>query len=192
MRLKSGETVNYKFEDNRLALNQPNMLTYVFEIVEERGEKRENGERVIRPSFFLNGERMKVKEWSVNDTVKSEEPGFVGPVDTWNEGEIVGVGGYLHRSGSATGIIDNVLLFDHAMTEEEIRTLYEQKGQPENIAQTVGFFDFEGEPDTDGRFISTGSNKFKGGIHTYRDTEVEGQGMIIWKSPEIVTIPNSF
>lgn len=174
MRLKNGETVSYDLGETKMYPGVWNDLTYVFEI-NDKGE--------VLPSLYLNGERQRVTSWKLGENEMNGFPEFVGPVDEWTENHVISIGGYLHRSGSARGVIDDVRIWNKALSEAEI-TEMENMTDPADCDSLIGYFDFETEADENGMTENKGKGTFKAGLHDYRDSSIEGQGLLQWKKPE--------
>lgn len=167
--------VTYKFENFRLIPGAWHHITYVFEYNEEGS---------ILPAIYINGEKQKISSWTLGDVTTEGEPGFVGPAAAWKSTYILAIGGYLHGSGSVRGNADNLMVWDKALTPEEVKMAMgdiNPDAVPENL---IGLFDFESDPGKDGSFVNKGKGSFTAGVHTYEDTEVEGQGTIKWMTPD--------
>ena len=174
IRLNKGQA-SYKFDNLRLIPGAWHHITYVFEF---------NDEGAVRPAIYVNGEKQAITSWTVDDVTTQGEAEFVGPAKTWKTSYIIALGGYLHKSGSIRGNADNLMVWDKALTPEEVKAAMgdiDPDNLPDNL---IGLFDFEADPAKDGSFANKGKGTFTAGIHTYEDTEVEGQGTIKWMTPE--------
>ncbi|MDE6290963.1 MAG: endo-beta-N-acetylglucosaminidase [Muribaculaceae bacterium] len=178
IRMASGKDASYRFDGMKLYPGAWYHMAYSFEF-------DENG--CVRPSLFVNGVRQKVTSWSLGDNVQDGDVGFAGPVGIWKPDNVVALGGYLHKSGSVRGNVDNFTVWSKALSEEDV-ALAMTDVKPDAIPEgVVGYFDFESNPDEMGLFGNKASGDFKAGIHGYKDTEVEGQGTLEWHAPEFCT-----
>lgn len=178
IRMASGKDATYHFDGLKLTPGAWYHIAYVFEF-NEAGK--------VRPTFFINGERQTITSWSLGNTNYTGEVDFEGPVWGWKENNVVAIGGYLHKTDSVRGNADNFMVWEKALTEDDIAAAMsdiDTDALPEGL---TGYFDFESDPDKDGLFTNLGTGSFKAGIHSYKDTEVEGQGTLLWRQPEYCT-----
>lgn len=168
-------TANYKFDNLRFIPGTWYHLTYVFD---------NRGEEGILPRFYVNGEEQKVTSWTLNGRQQTGPADFFGDYpDDWRKDNVVAFGGYVHKKGSVDAFVDNFMLWDKALTEQEVKTAMSAV-VPSNLPDGLaGYFDFDDEPDSDGLFPNKGSLQFKAGMHTYISTEAEGQASFRWKQP---------
>ncbi len=177
IRMSSGKDASYRFDGMKLYPGAWYHMAYSFEFDENGG---------VLPTLFINGERQEITSWSLGDKVQEGEVGFSGPVGAWKEDNVVAFGGYLHKSGSVRGNVDNFMVWRKALTDEDLAIAssdVKAEALPESV---VGFFDFEGDTE-EGLFENNASGGFKAGIHGYKDTEVEGQGTLEWRNPKFCT-----
>ncbi len=178
IRMANDKNASYRFDGMRLIPGVWQHITYVFEM---------NDEGKVRPALFVNGERQAITSWSLGDAVQSGDPQFVGLPWGWKNTFTIAVGGYLHKTGSVRGNVDNLMVWDKALDEEGVKAAMGDF-DPANIpAELTGYFTFEDEPGTKGMFANHGSSDFKAGIINYEETEVEGQGKLQWRTPEFCT-----
>ncbi len=178
IRMASGKDASYRFDDMKLYPGAWYHMAYSFEFDEKGG---------VLPALFVNGERQNITSWSLGDKVQDGDVGFSGPVGAWKEDNVVALGGYLHKSGSVRGNVDNFMVWNKALNDEDVAMAASDvkvDALPEGL---VGFFDFEDQPDDEALFENNASGSFKAGIHGYKDTEVEGQGTLEWRKPEYCT-----
>lgn len=178
IRMASGKDASYRFDGMKLYPGAWYHMVYSFEFDENGG---------VKPALFINGERQKITSWSLGDEEQDGDVEFAGPVGAWKNDNVVAFGGYLHKSGSVRGNVDNFMVWDKALAEEDAAlAMADAKADalPEGV---IGFFDFESDTDKEFLFENKASGKFKAGIHGYQDTEVEGQGKLEWRVPEFCT-----
>ena len=174
LRLEDGENLTYKFTDLQLSAGRWYHLAYVFE-TNEAGE--------VLPSIFVNGEKKEVSSWSVGDEEQSGAPTFAGRPKEWRENNILALGGYIHKNGSVAGNVDNFMVWEKALTAEEVvRAMGNVSAN--DMEGLTGYFDFETDPDDKGLFENQGSGSFKAGVPGFESTEVEGQSSMTWYSPQ--------
>lgn len=175
IRMASGAEISYHFDGLTLLPGKWYHFTYVFDF---------NDNDEILPSLYVNGEFQPVTSWRVDEEEFDGNPGYMGSTWRWSEENIVALGGYLHRSGSVCGNVDNFMVWNKALTEDEVLA---SMGSVDvaNLPDTlIGYFDFETDVVSDNCFPNTGKGDFKVGMHRYIDTETEGQGTLIWTKPE--------
>ncbi|MDE5882278.1 MAG: hypothetical protein K2H60_11150 [Muribaculaceae bacterium] len=178
IRMASGSEITYHFDGLALVPGKWYHITYVFDF---------NDKDEILPSLYINGEYQPITSWQENEDEFNGTPGFMGPTWRWSGENVVALGGYLHRSGSVRGNVDNFMVWDKAITKEEVLASMESidvDNLPDNL---IGYFDFETDAVSDNCFLNDGRGEFKLGMHRYLDTETEGQGTLIWTQPEYCT-----
>ncbi|MDE6668157.1 MAG: hypothetical protein K2K26_00580 [Muribaculaceae bacterium] len=178
IRMASGKNASYRFDGMKLTPGAWYHIAYTFEF-DESG--------AVKPALFVNGEQQTVTSWSLGDTEKEGEVTFAGPVWEWKAENVVAIGGYLHKTGSVRGNADNLMVWEKALNEQNIATAMNDISTETLPTGLIGYFDFENDADTDGLFVNLGKGSFKAGMHTYKDTEVEGQGTLMWRQPEYCT-----
>ncbi len=178
IRMKSGKDASYRFDNMKLYPGAWYHMAYSFEFDENGG---------VKPSLFINGERQEITSWKLGDNEQEGEVDFSGPVGAWKENNVVALGGYLHKTGSVRGNVDNFMVWNKALSDEDVAFAMSDVTKDRLKEGVVGYFDFESEPNEEGLFENKGSSDFKAGIHGYKDTEVEGQGTLEWRNPEYCT-----
>ena len=178
IRMASGKDASYRFDGMKLHPGAWYHLAYSFEF-DEKG--------CVKPSLFVNGERQEITAWSLGDKAQDGEVVFAGPAGAWKQDNVVALGGYLHKSGSVRGNTDNLMVWNKALVEDDVKLAMSDIKVGALPAEIIGFFDFESDPDGDCLFGNKVSDSFKAGIHGYKDTEVEGQGSLVWRVPEFCT-----
>ncbi len=175
MRMKSGGNVNYRFDNSRIQPGVWHHLAYVFDF---------DDDKALKVRFFLDGTEQEVTSWSRNDVVQSDQPSYQGSPYMWRKDNVVAVGGFVHKSGSVVGNVDNMMLWDTALDGEGVKLAMSDlhpDALPENL---VSMFSFEQDSNDDFAFTGVGSSPFRGGAHDYEATETEGQGVIKWIEPQ--------
>lgn len=174
IRMKDGKDVDYHFDNLQLTPGAWVHLAYGFRF-NEKGR--------VRPALFVNGKSEEITGCRINGQ-ELRAPNLLGPAWEWHGENVVAIGGYLHKSGSVVGNVDNLMVWDHLLDEEEVRKAmgdFTPETLPEGV---VGYFDFETEPESTGKFRNAGNGSFGVGLHGFIDTEVEGQGTLEWRQPE--------
>ncbi|MDE5870957.1 MAG: secretion protein, partial [Muribaculaceae bacterium] len=175
IRMASGKDASYRFDGMKLHPGAWYHMAYSFEF-------DENGK--LLPALFINGVRQEITSWSLGDKVQEGEVSFAGPVGAWKENNVVALGGYLHKSGSVRGNTDNFMVWNKALSEEDVALAMSDVKAGALPDGVIGYFDFESDPDKEGLFENKASGSFTAGVHGYKDTEVEGQGVLEWRVPE--------
>ncbi len=178
IRMASDKNATYRFDDMKLIPGAWYHIAYIFEF---------NEAGAVKPALFINGEKQTVTSWSIGDKEKTGEVDFAGPVWEWKYENVVALGGYVHKTGSVRGNADNFMVWEKALTEEDVVIAMHDINPTALPSGLIGYFDFETDADNDGLFTNLGKNTFKAGMHTYKDTEVEGQGTLLWRQPEYCT-----
>lgn len=174
--LKGSEaSVNLKFGNTRLVPGTWTHLAYVFDF---------NVQGAVKPSLYVNGQKQTATSWTRNGQEHTSEPGYFDKLYAWRGKNTVAVGGYALNLGSVRGAVDNMMLWDHAASEQEIQASMEDAACASLENGPVAIWDFENEPTAEGYFLSKGRVECGAGMHDYDDTEVEGQGTFKWVAPD--------
>ncbi len=174
MRMATGGNVNYRFDNTRIEPGVWHHFAYVFD---------RNASGQVLAHFYLDGKEQTVTSWSRNDQAKSGNPTYQGTTYGWRANNVVAVGGFLHKSGSATGNLDNLMLWNSALDANGVAKSMQDINPASLPAGLVSAFDFEKDCANDYTFTGVGTTPFKAGSHDYEATEVEGQGTVKWIKP---------
>ena len=178
IRMLDGANASYTFRNFRLFPGAWTHMAYVFEFDENGG---------VRPSVYVNGERQEIVAYSLGEERFEGEPEFVGPSAEWQEENVLALGGYVHATGSVNCNLDNFMVWNKAMTADDVKAAMGDIAEGNVPSGAIGYFDFETNADSAGLFTNKGMGSFKAGMHDYLDTEVEGQGELRWKAPVFVS-----
>lgn len=145
----------------------------------------------LRADMFLDGVKQTVTEWK---RLQGENPVF-GPatyeptyqddVYSITNGMYLCIGGPLHDRYGLDGIIDNVVVWDKAVTEAEAKVAMGDLNANNLPAGVMAFWDFEKKA-TDNYFTSAGTKAVNGGMQDMVAGGGEGQATLKFVEPTYI------
>lgn len=145
----------------------------------------------LRADMFLDGVKQTVTEWK---RLQGENPVF-GPatyeptyqddVYSITNGMYLCIGGPLHDRYGLDGIIDNVVVWDKAVTEAEAKVAMGDLNAKSLPAGVMAFWDFEKKA-TDNVFTSVGTKAVKAGMQDMVAGGGEGQATLQFVEPTYI------
>lgn len=145
----------------------------------------------LRADMFLDGVKQTVTEWK---RLQGENPVF-GPatyeptyqddVYSITNGMYLCIGGPLHDRYGLDGIIDNVVVWDKAVTEAEAKAAMGDLNAKSLPAGVMAFWDFEKKA-TDNVFTSVGTKAVKAGMQDMVAGGGEGQATLQFVEPTYI------
>lgn len=145
----------------------------------------------LRADMFLDGVKQTVTEWK---RLQGENPVF-GPatyeptyqddVYSITNGMYLCIGGPLHNRYGLDGIIDNVVVWDKAVTEAEAKAAMGDLNAKSLPAGVMAFWDFEKKA-TDNVFTSVGTKAVKAGMQDMVAGGGEGQATLQFVEPTYI------
>lgn len=175
LRMKSGENVDYRFDNTRIEPGIWHHFAYTFDF---------DNEGNLMAHFFLDGEEQRVTSWSRGDEQYPDTPLYQGMPYAWSNNNVVAVGGFLHNSGSVIGNLDNLMVWNKSLSGDEVRVAMSDIDYSSPSDGLVAAFDFEKDYGPDLTFNGQGGKSFSAGNHDYHPTELEGQGSLYWVEPQ--------
>lgn len=169
--------LRYKYANTKLPVGNWVHITMAFDY-------NEGGN--LKSAFYVNGVKQTVTMWNrTNGSDQTTEPGYEGNVYSITNGQYLCIGGPLHQRYGIDGIIDNVVVWDKAVTAEEAKVAMgdlNAKSLPEGV---MAFWDFEKQA-TDNYFTSAGTKAVKGGMQDMVAGGSEGQATLQWIEPTYI------
>lgn len=165
-----------KFGDTKIPVGNWVHIAYNFEYDASGG---------FRTDFFVNGVKQKLTAWNRTNSPydQTTDPGFQPNVYKITSRQMLAVGGGAHGRSGIDGVIDNFQIWNKPITEAEVKTAMGNLPTP-LPADLKASWSFE-EKATDNFFKSVGSKAdVKAGLHEYIAEGGEGQGRIVWQTPE--------
>lgn len=175
LRMNANGNAVYRFDGLKIVPGVWHHFAYSFEI---------NDKGNIMPHFWVDGKKQEITSWSRGDKEMTIKPICIGVPYKWRSGNVAAVGGYLHKRGSVRGNVDDLMVWDHLLSEEEVRMAmgdirYDML--PEGLLSS---FNFENDPEEAGYFKGVGKAEFVVGAHDYLSSDKEGEGAFRWNQPE--------
>ncbi len=173
--------LSYDYSDCCLAVGNWVHLAFVFDYNESGG---------LRGRFFVDGKERELKSWSrTTGGPYTDEPGYQGSVYKITSGQVLAIGGAAHGRSGLDGQIDNVMVWDKAITADEVLASMGDMEKEHLPSGLLALWDFESQADSTGCFLSDGytSQQTAAGLHTYVASGSEGQGTLQWVAPRYDT-----
>ena len=145
----------------------------------------------LRADMFLDGVKQTVTEWkrlqSGNPVFgpATYEPTYQDDVYSITNGMYLCIGGPLHDRYGLDGIIDNVVVWDKAVTEAEAKVAMGDLNAKSLPAGVMAFWDFEKKA-TDNYFTSAGTKAVNGGMQDMVAGGGEGQATLKFVEPTYI------
>ena len=171
--------LRYKFENAKLAVGAWVHIAMTFDY---------NASGAFYGEFYVNGIKQEITGWnrqSDGDTYKKTQPGYQSNVYNITNGQVLSIGGSAFGRAGIDGALDNVTVWDKALTEEEVKVAMGDLDANNLPANVLAYWDFEKMADDDMTFKSVGQKAgVAAGMHSYEAGTAEGQGYFHWISSE--------
>lgn len=145
----------------------------------------------LRADMFLDGVKQTVTEWKRLQGGNpvfgpaTYEPTYQDDVYSITNGMYLCIGGPLHDRYGLDGIIDNVVVWDKAVTEAEAKAAMGDLNAKSLPAGVMAFWDFE-KKTTDNVFTSVGTKAVKAGMQDMVAGGGEGQATLQFVEPTYI------
>lgn len=145
----------------------------------------------LRADMFLDGVKQTVTEWKRLQGGNpvfgpaTYEPTYQDDVYSITNGMYLCIGGPLHDRYGLDGIIDNVVVWDKAVTEAEAKAAMGDLNAKSLPAGVMAFWDFEKKA-TDNVFTSVGTKAVKAGMQDMVAGGGEGQATLQFVEPTYI------
>lgn len=145
----------------------------------------------LRADMFLDGVKQTVTEWkrlqggNLVFGPATYEPTYQDDVYSITNGMYLCIGGPLHDRYGLDGIIDNVVVWDKAVTEAEAKVAMGDLNAKSLPAGVMAFWDFEKKA-TDNVFTSVGTKAVKAGMQDMVAGGGEGQATLQFVEPTYI------
>lgn len=145
----------------------------------------------LRADMFLDGVKQTVTEWKRLQGGNpvfgpaTYEPTYQDDVYSITNGMYLCIGGPLHDRYGLDGIIDNVVVWDKAVTEAEAKAAMGDLNAKSLPAGVMAFWDFEKKA-TDNVFTSVGTKAVKAGMQNMVAGGGEGQATLQFVEPTYI------
>lgn len=169
--------LRYKYANTKLPVGNWVHITMAFDF-------NEGGN--LKSAFYVNGVKQTVTMWNrTNGSDQTTEPDYENNIYGITDGMHLCIGGPLFSRYGIDGVIDNVVVWDKAVTAEEAKTAMGDLNANNLPAGVMAFWDFEKKA-TDNYFTSTGTKAVKGGMQDMVAGGSEGQATLQWIEPTYI------
>lgn len=152
VRISSTKEAEYRFEGASLSKGNWHHMAYVFDF--------DNG--YLNPAIYIDGQCFRPASYKIGDKEYSGDE--MHPLDVLFNIDTdfsVTVGGNLNDVRSVQANVDELAIYDKALTKDEVGSvMLGTAAAPE----PAGLFDFESDAGEDNAFVSTGKVKFEAGM----------------------------
>lgn len=178
----SNKELRYKFANTKIPVGAWAHIAYVFDY---------NASGNLHCDFYVNGVKQEVTGWNRStdgDTYRTGDPGYQGDVYKITDNQVLAIGGDAFGRSGIDGAVDNVMVWDGAITAEEVQKSMGDLDKNNLPANVKAYWDLETAANDDNKFEAAGSLAGVGlGIHEYEAGENEGQGYIAWRAPQFTS-----
>ena len=171
----SNNELAYYFENSKLPIGSWAHIAFVFDYNTSGGFKSE---------LYINGEKQERTAWSRSNpghsTKKTTDPGYQSNVYSITASQVLAVGGDAFGRNGINGAIDNLQVWNKAMTADEVKTSMGnvRNNMPDAL---IALWDLETPAGDDLTFKSVGiKGNVSAGRHAYKAEGAEGQGVFKW------------
>lgn len=169
--------LRYKYANTKLPVGNWVHVTMAFDYNTAGG---------LRSALYVNGVKQTVTMWNrTNGSDKTTEPGYESDVYNITNGQYLCIGGPLHQRYGLDGIIDNVVVWDKAVTEAEAKVAMGDLNAKSLPAGVMAFWDFEKKA-TNNVFTSAGTKAVNGGMQDMVAGGNEGQATLTFVEPTYI------
>lgn len=174
----SGQSLQYGFAGTKIPVGNWAHIAMTFDY--------NAADSTFRSDFYVNGKRQTVT--SCNRTsaeTENADPGYVAGVDSIRTGDVVAIGGDAYSRNGIDGVIDNLVVWNKAITAEDVERSMGDIDQSHLPDGVLAFWNLEEKASENGTFKSVGSLEgAEAGMHSYTSEGGEGQGTFHWDAPE--------
>lgn len=175
----SNNEIRYKYANTKLPIGTWVHIALTFDY---------NASGALRGELYVNGKKQEITSWNRQtngNTYYNTDPGYQANPYNITDGQILAVGGDAHGRSGIKGAIDNLQVWDHALTADEVQTSMGTIMKDNVPSGIIAFWDNETSADGDFTFASVGQKTgVQAGLHEYTASGSEGQGVFSWVSPK--------
>lgn len=169
--------LRYKYANTKLPVGNWVHITMAFDF-------NEGGN--LKSAFYVNGVKQTVTMWNrTNGSDQTTEPDYENNIYGITDGMHLCIGGPLFSRYGIDGVIDNVVVWDKAVTAEEAKTAMGDLNANNLPTGVMAFWDFEKKA-TDNYFTAAGTKAVKGGMQDMVAGGSEGQATLQWIEPTYI------
>ncbi len=173
----NNKELKYHFANSKLPIGNWVHVAYVFDY---------NAAGDFKAELYLNGVKQTVTGWErTNGSLNTTEPGYESDVYGITDGMMVAVGGAAHGRNGIDGVVDNLMIWNKAITADEVKYAMGDVNKDNLPAEVQASWDVDTKADDAKQFLADGVKAgAKAGSYTYASGEGEGQGFVEWTAPE--------
>ena len=167
--LDGGAELTYNFANTTVPVGAWAHIAYAFDY---------DASGKFHCDFYVNGVKQEVTS---NNRTGNGDPGYQSDIYKITDGMTVGIGGDAFGRNGINGAIDNVIMWNKAVTAEDVKASMGDLDKNNLPAGAAAFYDFEEKADDSNSFKAVGSIAgMEGGIYEYPD----GGSGLEWRAPE--------
>ncbi len=174
----SNNELRYFYKNTKLPIGAWAHIALVFDY---------NSSGNLHSDLYVNGIKQSIVEWNRTNSSSNStsDPGYQSDVYKIEDGMVLGIGGDAFSRNGIDGAIDNVIVWDGAITASEVKTSMGDMDTNSLPSNVKAYWDFEEEAGSGNMFVAKGSLAgINGGIYEYESGGSEGQGTLVWTEPE--------
>ena len=170
----SNNELRYKYDETKIPVGTWTHFALTFDYDANGG---------FKAAFYMNGVEQKICRWNRAQSTdwRTTDPGYQPNVYNITDGQVIAVGGAAHGRSGINGTLDNLQIWDKAISADEVQAAMGDIGT-DNLPQNLeAFWDFEDKAGDSYTFASVGSKPgVEAGAHSYVAGGGEGQGTFHW------------
>ena len=173
----SNNELQYTYSDTKIPVGAWAHIGFVFDY---------DASGKLHGDFYVNGVKQTISKWTrAQGGGGTTDPGYQGNMYNITDGQVLAIGGDAFGRSGIDGAIDNVIVWDGAISADEIKKSMgdlDKNNLPSNVK---AFWDFEEKAGDENMFLAKGSLEgAEAGIHEYSAEGGEGQGALVWRAPQ--------
>lgn len=175
----SNKELHYKYGNTKLPVGNWVHVTMAFDY---------NTSGQLRSDMYINGVKQTVTSWDrTGGSTNTTEPTYQDDIYKITDGMYLCIGGPLHQRYGIDGVIDNVAIWNKAVSADEAKQAMGDLNASNLPSSVLAFWDFEKKAESDNSFLSVGSKTgVKAGIQDMNAQGGEGQAVIVNTTPNYI------
>lgn len=176
--MTSNNELRLKYEKSSVPIGSWVHLAYVFDY---------NASGDFRADFYINGVKQEITSWNRTtdgDIMHDGDPGYQSNIYDVTSNMVISMGGNASGRNGIDGTIDNFMVWNKAISAEEVKTSMGDLSAANLPADVISFWSLDEKVGEDFTFKSVGATPdVSAGIHSYTALEGEGEGEFHWDAP---------
>lgn len=176
--MTNNNELQYQYLNTKIPVGNWVHLAFVFDY---------NASGNFKGEFYVNGTKQEVTQWkrTQDSGYTKGEPTYASNVYNITNGQVISVGGPAHGRAGIDGVIDNFMVWNKAISADEVKTSMGDLSDTDLPADVLAFWGLETKAEDGMTFPAVGQKAgVVAGMHDYIASGGEGQGQFSWQEAE--------